>query len=136
MRPRRLVSVLIGGVLLATVWPFEPPPARSDDLSPELVDRLKSIPVPHTAPFIRYHGELIEHNIELAPRCFECHENKRQFCVECHAVVYAVEETGESGETESEDWERHDIGRNHGTKEISLFEQLGIPLDRTANNVD
>jgi hypothetical protein len=136
MRPRRLVSALICGVLLATAWPLEPPPARSDDLSPELVDTLKSIPVPHTKAFIRYHGELVEHNIELAPRCFECHQNKQQFCVGCHAVVYAGEETGESGETESEDWERHDIGRHDGPEEISLFERLGIPLDRTGTNAD
>ena len=136
MRLRRLVSALICGVLLATAWPLEPPPARSGDLSPELVDTLKSIPVPHTAPFIRYHGELIEHNIELAPRCFECHQNKQQFCVGCHVVVYAGEETGESGEMESEDWERHDIGRRDGRDEISLFERLGIPLDPTGTNAD
>jgi hypothetical protein len=136
MRLRRLVSALICGVLLATAWPLEPPPARSGDLSPELVDTLKAIPVPHTKPFIRYHGELVEHNIELAPRCFECHQNKQQFCVACHVVVYAGEETGESGEMESEDWERHDIGRNHGTEQSALFEQLGIPLDRTRTNAD
>jgi hypothetical protein len=136
MRPRRLVSALICGVLLATAWPLEPPPARSGDLSPELVDTLKAIPVPHTKPFIRYHGELVEHNIELAPRCFECHQNKQQFCVACHVVVYAGEETGESGEMESEDWERHDIGRRDGRDEISLFERLGIPLDPTGTNAD
>jgi hypothetical protein len=136
MRPRRLVSALICGVLLATAWPLEPPPARSGDLSPELVDTLKAIPVPHTKPFIRYHGELVEHNIELAPRCFECHQNKQQFCVGCHVVVYAGEETGESGEMESEDWERHDIGRRDGRDEISLFERLGIPLDPTGTNAD
>ena len=136
MRPRRLVSALICGVLLAMAWPLDPPPARSDDLSPKLVDTLKSIPVPHTKPFIRYHGELVEHNIELAPRCFECHQNKQQFCVACHVVVYAGEETGESGEMESEDWERHDIGRRDGRDEISLFERLGIPLDPTGTNAD
>ncbi len=136
MRPRRLVSVLISGVLLAAAWTLGPPPARADDLSPELVDTLKSIAVPHTNLFIRYHGELVEHNIELAPRCFECHEDRQQFCVGCHAVVYAGEERGESGETESQDWERHDIGRHEGGEEISLFEQLGIPLGRTGTNAD
>jgi len=136
MRPRRLVSALICGVLLATAWPLEPPPARSDDLSPELVDTLKSIPVPHTKAFIRYHGELVEHNMELAPRCFECHQNKQQFCAGCHAVVYAGEERGESGETESEDWERHDIGPLDGGEEILLFERLGIPLDGTGINAN
>ncbi len=134
MRPCRLVAALICGVVLATAWLLEPPPARSGDLPPELVDTLKAMPVPHTQPFIRYHGELVEHNIELAPRCFECHENKQQFCVGCHAVVYAGEETGESGETESEDWERHDIGRHDGREEISLFERLGIPLDPTGTD--
>lgn len=136
MKPRRLVSALICGVLLATAWPLEPPPARSDELPSELVDTLKAMPVPHTKLFIRYHGELVEHNTELAPRCFECHENKQQFCVGCHAVVYAGEEGGESGEAESEDWERYDIGRHDDAEEISLFERLGIPLDRTGTNAD
>ncbi len=136
MRSRRPVSALIFGVLLANAWPLEPPPARSDDLPPELVDILKAIPVPHTDLFIRHHGELVEHNMEVATRCFECHQNKQQFCAGCHAVVYAREERGESGETESEDWERHDIGPPGDGDEILLFERLGIPLDGTGRNAN
>jgi hypothetical protein len=63
MKPRRLVSALCG-VLLAT-WPRTA--ARSDELPSELVDALK--PFPSHKLFIRYHGELVEHNTELAPRC-------------------------------------------------------------------
>jgi hypothetical protein len=39
---------------------------------------------------------------------------------------------GESGEAESEDWERYDLNRHDDAEEISLFERLGIPRpDRT-----
>lgn len=135
MTSRWPVSAFVCGALLATVVPF-PPPARSDELAPELVETLKSIPVPHTDLFIRYHGELVEHDLELAPRCFGCHQNKQQFCVGCHAVAYTEEERGEFGETESEDWERHEIGLPEGVEEHVLFDRLGIPLDRTGIAVD
>ena len=125
---RRLARSLVYGLLLTAAGFLERPPAVADQLRPELIESLKAIPVPHTGLFIRYHGELLEHNMELAPRCFECHQNKRQFCVGCHAVYYDEEERGESGETESEDWERHEFGPEDMKEDISLFERLGIPL--------
>jgi len=126
---RRLVLSFVYGLLLAAAGLPEWPAAMADQLPPELIESLKAIPVPHTSLFIRHHGELVEHNTELAPRCFECHQNKRQFCVGCHAVYYDEEERGESGETESEDWERYKIGHEGNEEDISLFERLGIPLD-------
>lgn len=107
---------------------FAPSAAWADEISPALMESLKSIPVPHTKLFLKYHGELLEHNLELASKCFECHQDKRMFCVSCHAVVYSEEEAGESGETESEDWERFDLGHEDINEDLTLFEKLGIPL--------
>jgi len=120
-------SVLLGTVLSNPflVWPSS---ALADDLPPELAETLKSIPVPHTPIFLTYHGELLEHHLGLAPKCFACHTEKRTFCVSCHAIVYEEEESGESDEAESEDWERLGLGHEDMVEDRQIFKQLGIPL--------
>lgn len=106
----------------------------ADDLPPELSETLKSIPVPHTPTFLTYHGELLEHHLELALQCFACHTEKRTFCVSCHAIAYEEEESGESGEAESEDWERLGLGHQEDIEEDrQIFKQLGIPLSSEQN---
>jgi hypothetical protein len=129
----RFVLSLVYSLLLLTAGLPEQTAAIAGQLSPDLIESLKAIPVPHTSLFIKHHGELVEHNTELASRCFECHQNKRQFCVGCHAVYYDEEERGESEEAETEDWERHSIGHEDIGEDISLFERLGIPLDLKAS---
>jgi len=105
-----------------------PSSALDDELPPELTETLKSIPVPHTPIFLTYHGELLEHHLELAPKCFACHKEKRTFCVSCHAIVYEGEESGESDEAESEDWERLGLRPEEIEEDREIFKQLGIPL--------
>lgn len=98
------------------------------ELPPALTETLKNISVPHTPEFLTYHGELLEHHLELAPKCFACHTEKRTFCVSCHAVVYEREEAGESDEAESEDWERLGLDHEDIEEDWQIFKQLGIPL--------
>ncbi len=116
------ISILSGFLVL-------PSSALADELSPALTETLKSIPVPHPPTFLTYHGELLEHHLELAPKCFACHIEKRIFCVSCHAVVYEGEEAGESDEAESEDWERLGLDHEDIEEDREIFQQLGIPLN-------
>lgn len=120
MGPLALPSVTAPWLAASAAW--------ADEISPALMESLKKIPVPHTKVFLKYHGELVEHNLELAPRCFECHQDKLTFCVSCHAVVYDVEEAGEEGEEESEDWDRLEIGHEDREEDMKIFEKLGIPF--------
>ncbi len=132
MKKSCLSVVLKGAILLASAasnfFLVLPASVLADELPLELAETLKSIPVPHTPIFLTYHGELLEHHLELAPKCFACHTEKRTFCVSCHAIVYEEEESGESDEAESEDWERLGLGREDMEEDRRIFKQLGIPL--------
>lgn len=123
-----LIGAFFLGIALANLFLVFPSPALADELPPGLTETLKSIPVPHTPAFLTYHGELLEHHLELAPKCFACHADKRRFCVSCHAVVYEGEEAGESDEAESEDWERLGLEHEDIEEDLEIFQQLGIPL--------
>lgn len=122
-----LVAVLLGSVV-SILFLMLPASVLADELSLELAESLKTMSVPHTPEFLTYHGELLEHHLELAPKCFACHTEKRTFCVSCHAIVYEGEESGESDEAESEDWERLGFEDEDMEEDLKIFMQLGIPL--------
>lgn len=124
-----LIGVFFLGIAILNGFLVLPSSALADELPPALTKTLKSIPVPHTPAFLTYHGELLEHHLELAPKCFACHTEKRRFCVSCHAVVYEREEAGETDEAESEDWERLGLGHEDIEEDREIFKQLGIPLN-------
>lgn len=132
MKKSSLSVVLTGAILLASAASnfllVLPSTVLADELPSALMETLKNIPVPHTPSFLTYHGELLEHHLELAPKCFACHTEKRIFCVSCHAIVYEGEESGESDEAESEDWERLGIEQEDREEDLKIFKQLGIPL--------
>ncbi len=122
------INIFLLGIVIWSPFLGWPSSSLADELPPELLETLKTMPVPHTPTFLTYHGELLEHHLELAPKCFACHSEKRTFCVTCHAIVYEEEESGESDEGESEDWKQLGMGDEDVEEDRQIFKQLGIPL--------
>jgi len=125
---RLFIKFILLGIVSCSPFLGWPSSALADELPPELTETLKNIPLPHTPEFLTYHGELLEHHLELAPKCFSCHTEKRTFCVSCHAVFSEGEESGESDEGESEDWKQLGMGDEDVEEDRQIFKQLGIPL--------